>query len=125
MSNILYFPMKKRKQNVILEKINKFLKKYQEYKEKTYKIKIEVLFDETYKFYLKKVLKRETLDLPDFFYFKNLAVHNEAKLLAERAILNAELLGEKHINKCYQKLINKKLNHLDHKSKLIIKRLYI
>ena len=40
MSNILYFPMKKRKQNVILEKINKFLKKYQEYKEKTYKIKI-------------------------------------------------------------------------------------
>ncbi len=108
MQNILIFPTKKTIQKTFFEKLKEFIDGRKQQKIAAYNKKIKFLKQQTYFFYLKKILKArknsetKTIDFPDFIYLSGSAISMDAFRLSNIAVENAILKGHKHIDKCFK-----------------------
>jgi extradiol dioxygenase family protein len=101
MQNLLILPLKTNKKTV-LQRLDDFIKKYQAAKKQKYQKQVNFLHQQTYFWYLKKILKNDcSVDIPHFLYFNGESINMRALYLADMAIYAAEQKGKKHINKCY------------------------
>lgn len=115
MQNALTFPtvlrgnkkQKTKNQKSVLRQIRNFLENCKIRRQLAYKEKIDFLENECYKHYLEIILakrnKEKVLDFPDFMYWQNLTICNEALCLAKWAVTVTEMrFGRKHIEECYK-----------------------
>lgn len=89
-------------QNVLIS-INGFLMKFKEKKQRELERKIDFLRQQTYLYYLEKILKDSCkVDLTEFLYYRGKAIKLIAVHLTNLAMEAAVKQGARHINKCYR-----------------------
>ena len=88
-------------QNVLIS-VNGFLMKLKEKKQREFERKIDFLRQQTYLYYLEKILKDSyEVDLPKFLYYSGKEVNLTALHLTNLAMDAAIKQGARHINRCY------------------------
>lgn len=115
MQNVLTFPTtnyKKAKKFRFLQQIKNFLEDCKIRREVNYQEKIDFLKEESYKFYLAKILKERSksrvVDFPDFMYRQGLVKCQEAVYLSSLVVnIHEKVYGRKFIEKCYKRQIKK------------------
>ena len=87
----------------ILISVNGFLMKLKEKKQREFERKIDFLRQQTYLYYLEKILKDSyEVDLPKFLYYSGKTLNLTAVHLTNLAMNAVIKQGASHINRCYR-----------------------
>lgn len=124
-AEILILPgvQKNNQQKFRFDFVKNFFYEIKQKNEKKYKQKVEFLRQQTYIYFLKKILsKREQnkeVDLPHFMYENGRVLCPEALRKTEIVMFWAEQQGKRHIEKCF----DKKMKDIEKENKRLQRRI--